>query len=74
VRFSVPATSDVSVKIYNMLGQEVRNLFTGTMDRGTKSIEWYGRDNLGRSMSTGTYIYRMVAGSFVESKKMVLVK
>jgi hypothetical protein len=74
VRFSVPVTSDVTVKIYNMLGQEIRTLFAGTMDRGTKSIEWDGRDNVGRQMSTGTYLYRMVAGSFTESKKMVLVK
>jgi hypothetical protein len=74
IKFSVPQTSDVRVSIYNLLGQEVRTLFAGQMDRGTRVVEWNGLDNNGRPLSSGTYVYRMTAGSFVESHKMLLLK
>jgi hypothetical protein len=74
VQFSVPETGTVKIQIYNTLGQEVRTLFTGTMERGTRVVRFDGRDNNGSVLPTGTYIYRMSAGSFVESKKMMLLK
>lgn len=74
IRFSVPEASDVRISIYNMLGQEVRTLFAGAMDRGTKAVAWDGKDNNGLSLTSGSYIYRMTAGSFVESHKMMLLK
>jgi hypothetical protein len=74
VKFEVPQTSDVSVKIYNMLGQEIRTLFSSQVQRGNYSVQWDGMNDAGVKMSSGTYIYRMTAGSFVQSKKMVLLK
>ncbi|MBK9099323.1 MAG: choice-of-anchor D domain-containing protein [bacterium] len=74
VKFQVPKTSDVTIKIYDMLGQEVRTLFSGEVLRGTYTTEWDGLSNAGVRMSSGTYIYRMTAGEFVQSKKMVYVK
>ena len=74
VKFQVPKTSDVTIKIYDMLGQEVRTLFTGQVLRGTYTTEWDGMNDAGVKMSSGSYIYRMVAGEFVQSKKMILLK
>ena len=74
VRFQVPQTSNVTVKIYNMLGQEIRTLFAGQVQRGNYSVQWDGMNDAGVKMSSGTYIYRMNAGEFVQSKKMVLLK
>jgi hypothetical protein len=74
VKFQVPTTSDVTVKIFDMLGQEVRTLFAGEVQRGTYSVNWDGLNNFGVQMSSGTYIYRMIAGEFVQSKKMILIK
>lgn len=74
VQFQVPKTSDVTIKIYDMLGQEVRTLFTGEVMRGTYSVQWDGLNESGMRMSSGSYIYRMISGDFVQSKKMVLVK
>ena len=74
VRFQVPKTSDVTVKIYDMLGQEVRTLFAGEVLRGTYTVDWDGMNNAGVQMSSGTYVYRMIAGEFVQSKKMLLLK
>jgi hypothetical protein len=74
VKFQVPKTSDVTIKIYDMLGQEVRTLFAGEVLRGNYTVDWDGMNNAGVKMSSGTYIYRMTAGEFVQSKKMVLLK
>jgi len=74
VKFQVPKTSDVTVKIYDMLGQEVRTLFASEVMRGTYSVEWDGMNDSGMQMSSGSYIYRMIAGDYVQSKKMVLLK
>jgi hypothetical protein len=74
VEFQVPKTADVAIKIYNTLGQEVRTLFSGQLDGGKYSAQWDGLNNSGVQMSSGTYIYRMTSGEFVQSKKMILLK
>jgi hypothetical protein len=74
VQFQVPKTSDVTIKIYDMLGQVVRTLFAGEVLRGTYSANWDGLSDTGIQMSSGSYIYRMTAGEFVQSKKMILLK
>jgi hypothetical protein len=74
VRFQVPKTSDVTITVYDMLGQEVRTLFAGEVLRGTYTVNWDGMNNSGVKMSSGSYVYRMTAGEFIQSKKMVLVK
>ncbi len=57
-----------------MLGQEIRTLFTGVTQRGTYTVQWDGLNDAGSKMSSGSYIYRMTAGEFVQSKKMILLK
>jgi hypothetical protein len=74
ITFSIPEPSDVRIMIYNMLGQEVRELFAGQLQRGTNTISWDGKDMSGRALASGTYIYRMTAGSFIESKKMIILR
>jgi flagellar hook assembly protein FlgD len=64
----------VKIAIYDMLGQEVRTLVSEQMDRGTRIVEWNGRDNNGAQVTSGMYIYRMTSGSFVQSHKMMLLK
>jgi hypothetical protein len=71
---AIPKTSQVSITIYNLLGQEVRTLFAGQIERGTKILRWDGKDSNGNSLASGTYVYRMQAGSFVNAKKMILLK
>jgi hypothetical protein len=74
ITFSVPQTSDVSLVVFDLLGQQVNTLFEGRMDRGTKVVTWDGRDYRGVQASSGMYIVRMTAGSYIESRKMVLMK
>ena len=74
ITFSLPRVSDVSLTIYNMLGQKVRTLVSGGLVAGTYSVIWDGRDDADRQVATGIYLYRLDAGSFSEQRKMVLIK
>jgi hypothetical protein len=74
IKFAVPELGNVKIAIYDMLGQEVRTLVSEQMDRGTRIVEWNGRDNNGAQVTSGMYIYRMTSGSFVQSHKMMLLK
>ena len=74
IRFQIPETGNVTVRIYDMLGQEIRTLFAGVSQRGTYTVQWDGLNDSGTKMSSGSYIYRMTAGDFVQSKKMILLK
>jgi hypothetical protein len=69
IRFGVPSASFVSVKIFNMLGQEVASLFEGHKDPGVYEVQ-VDASNLG----SGIYLYRVQAGDAVSTKRMVLVK
>jgi len=74
IQFQVPKVSDVSIIVYDMLGQKVLSLFAGQVQAGNYSVEWNGLNNAGLKMSSGSYIYRMTADEFVEVKEMILLK
>ena len=75
ISFSLPKEAPVTFEIYNMLGVKIRTLMAGqTKSAGLYSVAWDGRDDAGVSMSSGVYLYRISAGSFLASKKMTLLK
>ncbi|PKL89178.1 MAG: hypothetical protein CVV23_06290, partial [Ignavibacteriae bacterium HGW-Ignavibacteriae-2] len=74
IQYSIPEAGFVSLKIFNILGQEVTTLLNREMNPGIYNITWYGVDDAGANVATGTYIYRLVSGSNVVSKKMILLK
>ncbi|MEJ2721615.1 MAG: FlgD immunoglobulin-like domain containing protein, partial [bacterium] len=59
---------------YNVRGQEVRSLAGKSFPAGVHSVEWDGKDNLGNSVPSGVYFYRLRSGEFSQMKKMVLLK
>ncbi|MEM8486905.1 MAG: T9SS type A sorting domain-containing protein [Bacteroidota bacterium] len=69
IRFSVPEQGVVSVKVYDVMGRLVAELHDGTLPAGIHNIAW---DASG--MASGVYFYRMQAGAFVESKRMMLLQ
>ncbi|MBI4548237.1 MAG: SBBP repeat-containing protein [Ignavibacteriae bacterium] len=69
IRFELPRLSHVSLKIYNILGQEVATLVDELRPAGVFTVEW----NAGFHPS-GVYFYRLRAGSFIETKKLVLLR
>jgi hypothetical protein len=72
--FAVPRPSEVRVEVFNVLGQKVRTLANEFSNAGYKRVEWDGTDDNGSSVASGVYLYRMTAGDFSETKKMLLLK
>ena len=74
IEYALPERSSVTVKIYDMLGREIASLVNSEVSAGTHKVQWDGRNNQGQRVTSGAYIYRIVAGEFVQSKKMLLLK
>ena len=72
--FGVPEPAHVTVMIYNILGQEVRELFRGHMQPGYQFMQWDGKDIFGTPGPSGMYIVVMQAGEFMDTKKVILLK
>ena len=64
----------VTLKLYNVLGQEVRTLVNEDKEPGSFAVSWDGRDNSGRQVGSGIYFYRLQAGDFLRTKKMILLR
>jgi len=74
IRFALPEASQVNLVVYDVNGRAIRTLASGSFSAGMHSVVWDARDDRGREVATGTYIYRIVTdkGTFV--KRMTLLK
>ncbi len=69
IRYSIPKNSFVSIKLYDILGREIRILISKEEKAGSHEIKLDGSN-----LSSGVYFYRMSAGNFTESKKLIILK
>jgi len=74
IKFDLPLPGNVQIRIYNILGQEVRALINRDFEAGYHSAVWDGADAFGRQVASGVYIYRIAAQGFVKARKMVMIK
>lgn len=74
IRYSIGQTTQVRLDIYNVLGQVVQTLVEQVQAPGERSVTWDGRNKSGVHLSSGVYFFKIEAGSFIETKKMVLLK
>ena len=74
IDFSVPIQSDLRIDVYNITGQLVKTLVSGSITAGVHHITWDGMSNGGISVSSGLYFYRMSGPGFVQTKKMLMLK
>jgi hypothetical protein len=74
ISLTVPERTQVSLIIYNILGEKVKTLVSEEMAAGIYTLHWNGRDEAGNSVATGIYFYRLKTESFDQTKKMVLMK
>ncbi|MBM2840534.1 MAG: Por secretion system C-terminal sorting protein [Bacteroidetes bacterium] len=72
--YAVSQQSFVSIKVFNLLGQEVRTLVSEDKGVGTYKATWDGKDYIGREVPSGMYMYTMIAGSFTDTRKMMFLK
>jgi hypothetical protein len=72
--FEMPATGDISLRIYNLRGQQIKNLFEGPIDRGRHQMVWDGTNDSGTKVTSGIYFYVLKIGTIVVSRKAVLIE
>ncbi len=74
IGFALPVASHVRLEVINILGQRVVTLADREIEAGNHEILWDGTNTRGKMVSSGVYFYRLEAGSFTETRKMVLLK
>jgi len=72
--FTLPSAGDVQIEIYNLLGQHVARVASGTYQAGTHAVSWDGRDDNGHDAPSGIYLYRLTSESGQVVKKMALLR
>ena len=74
IKYYLPKSTNVVIKIYDVIGQEITTLFNEYQTIGWKSIIWDGADNFGNTVGSGIYLYRIQAGNIIQSRKMLFLK
>lgn len=74
IRFDIPAKGHVQLEVFNVLGSPVDNLLDETVNAGSYSVIWNGRDIGGNILPTGLYYYRLKSGNDCQVKKGLLIK
>ena len=74
INYQLLKTSEIELTIYNQLGQKVRTLVSEIKPAGAYQAQWDSRDNSGKQVANGVYLYRLQTGSFMEVRKMVLLR
>jgi len=70
IEFNLPKTSEVTLKVFNILGEEVTTLVSDRLSAGSYSCEWSRTSGI----ASGIYLYRLEAGDYIETRKMILMK
>ena len=75
IRFEMREKQEVELAIYNLAGQKLVQLVAGSREAGVHTVRWDGRDERGRELASGVYVYRLLAGKeLMETRKMALVR
>jgi hypothetical protein len=74
ISYDLPVEGDVSIVIYDAIGQEIRQLVNNGHTAGRYSVQWDAKDELGRNVGSGVYIAKIKAGTFSATQKMLLLK
>ncbi len=74
ISFNLPRESPVKLVVYDVTGRQVKTLISARYPAGSHQIQWNGRDDHGNAVASGSYAYRIQAGNYIQSKKMMLLK
>jgi hypothetical protein len=74
IKYQIATDANVTLDVYNLQGQKIRALVAKEQKAGYYSVVWDGRNEAGQTVSSGLYLYRVQAGSFVATHKMLLIK
>ena len=74
IGYALPQAADVRLDIYNVMGQRVRTLVAAHQPAGYYAVEWKATDDSGHTLSSGVYFYRLQAGAFRATQRMLLMR
>lgn len=74
IRYALPEAARVRLSVYDLSGRLVRTLVNAEENPGYKQVAWNGRNQAGDALSSGVYLYRLEAGEFVQTRKMLFLK
>jgi hypothetical protein len=74
ISYQLPQNGHVTLAVYNVMGQRVRELLDWEQTAGEHVVTWDGLDDAGRPVASGIYFYQLVTGEFVQTRKMLLLK
>jgi len=74
IQFALPRAADISLEVYNIMGQKVRTLAARHLRAGVHEVAWDSRDESGRRVSSGIYFYRLKTPVYETTRKMILLK
>jgi len=74
ISYSLPKSTQVTMVVYDLLGNKVKTIVNESLDAGTYKVTWDATNDLGVQVPSGNYILKMVAGDFVQTRKMTLLK
>jgi Peptidase family C25/Propeptide_C25/Secretion system C-terminal sorting domain/Peptidase family C25, C terminal ig-like domain len=73
-QLNTETTENTDIVVYNLKGQKVKQLLNNQLSAGKHTVVWNGKDDFDKSVASGVYFYKMKAGKFVSTKKMILMK
>lgn len=74
IKYTISKISNVTLKVYNIMGEEIRTLVNKVQTSGLQSVIWDGTNNLGERVSSGIYFYKIENESIIQTKKMMLIQ
>jgi 7,8-dihydropterin-6-yl-methyl-4-(beta-D-ribofuranosyl)aminobenzene 5'-phosphate synthase len=74
ISFALPRYAKVELALYNLAGQRVATLVQGAREAGVYTVRWDGRDEAGRELASGVYLYRLRAGTQEQNRKLLLLR
>lgn len=74
IEYGLPEAADVSLKIYNILGQKIRNLLNTNLKAGVHKVLWDGKDDRGITVASGVYLYKISARNYQQVRKLILIR
>ncbi len=74
INFNLSESSPVELSIFNVKGEKVRSLINGTLTADNYNIIWNGRDDSNRKLAGGVYMYKLKAGVYTSTRKMIMLK
>lgn len=74
IKYHIPKTTVIELVVYDAAGKKIRTLYSGNANPGIHTTVWDGKNDSGRDIASGIYFYRLVAGDFVQTRKLVLLR